>query len=100
MSGKTIFAIILTALLTVFLTVNNDPVDFNFIVTTIPVSKLLVIGICILIGFILGFMVRKPRKVVKKQETHIEKQVQPTAPTQQPVEVSKTITSEDKDYIS
>jgi len=58
MKAKTIFVIIITALLTIFLTVNSDAVEFDFIIgEPVSVSKLVVIGICILIGFILGFIV-------------------------------------------
>jgi uncharacterized integral membrane protein len=63
MSFKTIFIIACTALLTIFLTVNNDAVEFNFLIgQPIKFSKLIVIGVCILIGFILGYLAGRPRK--------------------------------------
>lgn len=92
MSGKTIFIIILTALLTIFLMVNTEPVDFDFLVTTVAVSKLLVIGICVLIGFIIGFIVGRPRKTVSSYDDEIEKN--------QPVSNKKELSDEDRDYIS
>jgi len=92
MSGKTIFIIILTALLTIFLMVNTEPVDFNFLVTTIAVSKLLVIGICIIIGFIIGFIAGRPRKTVSSYDDEIEKN--------QPVSNKKELSDEDRDYIN
>jgi len=92
MSGKTIFIIILTALLTIFLMVNTEPVDFDFLVTTVAVSKLLVIGICIIIGFIIGFIVGRPRKTVSSYDAEIEKN--------QPVSTKKELSDEDRDYIS
>ncbi|MBC6111483.1 lipopolysaccharide assembly protein LapA domain-containing protein [Pedobacter fastidiosus] len=92
MSGKTIFIIILTALLTIFLMVNTEPVDFDFLVTTVAVSKLLVIGICIIIGFIIGFTVGRPRKTVSSYDDEIEKN--------QPVSNKKELSDKDRDYIS
>ncbi|WP_443946415.1 lipopolysaccharide assembly protein LapA domain-containing protein [Pedobacter sp. AW1-32] len=92
MSTKTIFIIVLTALLTIFLTVNTDAVDFNFLFTTLPVSKLLVIGICIFIGFIIGFIAGRPRKTVSSYDAEIEKNY--------PATDKKTLSDEDRDYIS
>ncbi|WP_316759176.1 lipopolysaccharide assembly protein LapA domain-containing protein [Pedobacter aquatilis] len=92
MSGKTIFIIILTALLTIFLMVNTEPVDFDFLVSTVAVSKLLVIGICIIVGFIIGFIVGRPRKTVSSYDAEIEKH--------QPISNKKELSDEDRDYIS
>ncbi|KQS37088.1 lipopolysaccharide assembly protein LapA domain-containing protein [Pedobacter sp. Leaf194] len=92
MSGKTIFIIILTALLTIFLMVNTEAVDFNFLVTTVAVSKLLVIGVCIVIGFIIGFVAGRPRKTLSSYDAEIEKH--------QPVSGKKELSDEDRDYIS
>lgn len=96
MKAKTIFIIILTALLTVFLTVNSDPVDFNFLIgEPVPVSKLIVIGICVLIGFVIGFIVGRPRKTVSTYDHEIEKGYQ--SPTGTP---TSQLSDEDKDYIN
>ncbi|GAA4201105.1 hypothetical protein GCM10022289_13990 [Pedobacter jeongneungensis] len=92
MSAKTISIIIVTVLLTIFLMVNTEPVDFDFLVATVPVSKLLVIGICIIIGFIIGFVVGRPRKTVSSYDDEIEKH--------QPVSNKKELSDEDRDYIS
>jgi len=93
MSAKTISIIILTALLTIFLMVNTEPVDFDFLVTTVAVSKLLVIGVCIIIGFILGFIVGRPRKTVSSYDDDIERKGQTTGN-------KKELSDEDRDYIS
>jgi lipopolysaccharide assembly protein A len=93
MSAKTISIIILTALLTIFLMVNTEAVDFNFLVTTVPVSKLLVIGVCIIIGFIIGFVVGRPRKTVSSYDDEIER-------NQPSIEKKNTLSDEDRDYIS
>ncbi|WP_231491461.1 hypothetical protein [Pedobacter sp. Leaf170] len=93
MSGKTIFIIVLTALLTAFLFLNSDEVLFNFIVVNdVLVSKLLVIGVCVLIGFIIGFIVGRPRKTISSYDAEIEKN--------KPVLNKKELTDEDRDYIS
>ena len=92
MSTKTIFIIILTVLLTIFLMVNTEPVDFDFLVTTVAVSKLLVIGICIIIGFIIGFIAGRPRKTVSSYDDEIEKSYSNAN--------KKELSDEDRDYIS
>lgn len=93
MTNKTIFIIIITVLLTIFLMVNTEPVDFDFLVTTVAVSKLIVIGICVLIGFILGFIVGRPRKTVSSYDTEIE--------NKQVLEAKKNqLSDEDREYIS
>jgi len=92
MSAKTISIIILTALLTIFLMVNTEPVDFDFLVITLPVSKLLVIGICIIIGFIIGFVVGRPRKTISSYDDEIERN--------HPGSNKKELSDEDRDYIS
>jgi putative membrane protein len=93
MSAKTISIIILTALLTAFLFLNSDEVPFNFIVANdVQVSKLIVIGACIIIGFIIGFVVGRPRKTVSSYDDEIERN--------QPTGNKKELSDEDRDYIS
>ncbi|MDQ7948594.1 MAG: LapA family protein [Pedobacter sp.] len=95
MKAKTIFIILLTALLTLFLTVNSDPVEFNFLIgEPVEISKLIVIGVCVLIGFILGFIVGRPRKTVSSYDHEIEGRSTNGAST------SNTLSDEDRDYIS
>lgn len=72
--------------------VNTEPVDFDFLVSTVAVSKLLVIGICVVIGFIIGFIVGRPRKTVSSYDAEIERN--------QPVSNKKELSDEDRDYIS
>lgn len=94
MSGKTITIIILTALLTIFLMVNNDAVEFNFLIgSPVFVSKLVVIGICILVGFILGFMAGRPRKTYSSYNDEIENNYPPK-------DNENNLSDEDRDYIS
>lgn len=94
MSGKTITIIILSVLLTIFLMVNNDAVSFDFIIwKDVQLSKLLVIGVCILIGFVLGFIAGRPRKTYSSYNDEIEGQNN----IQQP---KSSLSDEDRDYIS
>lgn len=92
MKAKTIFIIILTALITVFLMLNTDPVDFNFLVSEVPVSKLLVIGICTLIGFVLGYLAARPKTVVSSYDTKFD--------DNEEIEHKDPLSKEDRDYIS
>ena len=96
MSGKTIFIIILTVLITVFLMVNTDPVDFDFLVTEVSVSKLLVIGICTVLGFILGFIVGRPKTTVASYDNRFQDDEDDDE--EQPRK--DTLSKEDRDYIS
>lgn len=94
MSGKTITIIILSVLLTIFLMVNNDAVSFDFIIwKDVQLSKLIVIGVCILIGFILGFIAGRPRKTYTSYNDEIERGYN----EQQP---KSNLSDEDRDYIS
>lgn len=94
MKAKTILIILLTALLTIFLTVNSDKVDFDFIIgDPVPVSKLVVIGICVLIGFIIGFIVGRPRKTLSSYDTEIERASASN-------ENKSGLSDEDREYIS
>ena len=93
MKGKTISIIVITALLTLFLVANNDAVEFNFLIgKPVEISKLIVIGICILIGFILGFIAGRPRKTYSCYNDEVEKNYTN--------EQKSTLSDEDRDYIS
>ena len=94
MKAKTVFIIGVTALLTLFLVFNSDPVPFDFIVVKeVYISKLIVIGVCILIGFILGFIAAKPKKTVSSYDDEIELKNSTT-------NSKDTLSDEDREYIS
>lgn len=94
MKPKIIFIIVSTALLTAFLFLNNDKVPFDFIIASdVYVSKLIVIGICVLIGFILGFLVGRPKKTISSYDEEIEKGYTTS-------ENKSSLSDEDRDYIS
>lgn len=88
MNTKTILIILSTVLITVFLMINNDAVEFDFLIVKIEISKLIVIGVCTLLGFILGILVAKPKKVAKTYDPQIE------------VVNKDALSEEDRDYIS
>jgi uncharacterized integral membrane protein len=95
MKAKTIFIIFTTALLTAFLFLNSDQVSFNFIIVDdVQVSKLIVIGVCVVIGFFLGFLVGRPRKTTSTYDTEIEKGHESNTQNK------SILSDEDRDYIS
>lgn len=93
MRTKTIFIIIFTALLTIFLMINTDPVEFDFIFVKKDISKLVVVGVFTFIGFVLGYWVGKPKTVIS---TYDQKFDDPKANTDH----RNMLSDEDKDYIS
>lgn len=91
MRTKTVFIIIFTVIITIFLMINTDAVEFNFIVVKANISKLVVVGVCTFVGFILGFIVRRPRTTIStydKVDDH------------GPVISKSTLSDEDRDYIN
>jgi uncharacterized integral membrane protein len=91
MRGKTIFIILLTVIVTIFLVSNTDEVEFNFLFTTKDVSKLVVIGVCTFLGFVLGYWAGKPRTVVSTyDDQHDHTEPKP----------KDSLSDEDRNYIS
>ncbi len=88
MNTKTILIILSTILITVFLISNNDAVEFDFLIVKIEISKLIVIGVCTLLGFILGIMVARPKKITSTYNPQIE------------IVNKDALSEEDRDYIS
>jgi len=94
MRAKTIFIIIVTIVMTVFLMINTDAVEFDFIFGTAQISKLLVVGLCTFIGFILGYVAGRPRTVISTYDDKF--------PDQEKVSSSPKdgLSDEDREYIS
>ncbi len=90
---KTIFIILFTAVFTVFLMMNTDAVKFNFIFFEKDISKLIVVGVFTLLGFILGYWVAKPKTVVSTYDEKFDENT-PDA------DHRNTLSAEDRDYIS
>ncbi len=93
MRAKTIFIIIFTAIFTVFLMINTDEVEFDFIFVKKDISKLLVVGVFTLIGFILGYWAAKPKTVVSTYDTRFDDDSANT-------DHKNNLSPEDRDYIS
>ena len=91
MTAKTFFIILFTVIITIFLVINTDAVEFNFIVAKANISKLLVIGVCTIIGFILGYIAAKPKRTLTSYDDHAE--VIEAKP-------QTGLSEEDKNYIS
>lgn len=92
MRTKTILIIVLTALFTIFLMMNTDAVEFDFIFLKKDISKLLVVGVCTFVGFVLGWWAGRPRTTITSYDKEIE---------QHSNTVNKnTLSDEDRDYIN
>ncbi|MFP5079589.1 LapA family protein [Pedobacter sp. JCM 36344] len=92
MSAKTISIVIITAIIIIFLMLNTDAVEFNFIFVKAEVSKLLIVGVCTFIGFAIGYWAAKPKTTV----TTYDKEGTQDNPEDRRNELS----DEDRDYIS
>ncbi|RZL17440.1 MAG: LapA family protein [Pedobacter sp.] len=95
MKAKTIFIILSTGLITVFLMLNTDRVDFDFLFADIAVSKLLVIGVCSILGFLLGYLAGKPKTIVTSYDPRFENDTE-----ENDDETKDRLSKEDRDYIS
>lgn len=93
MRTKTIFIILFTVILTVFLMMNTDAVEFNFIFLKKDISKLIVVGVFTLIGFILGYWAAKPKTVISTYDTNFDE-------NNINAEHRNKLSEEDRDYIS
>jgi putative membrane protein len=94
MRFKTILLIFLTVIITVFLMMNTDAVTFNVLSVKMEVSKLLIIGIFTIIGFILGYAANgRPKAVISSYDDNIDhNQDLPTD--------KNSLSDEDREYIS
>ena len=95
MRTKTIFIIAFTMLITIFLMMNTDAVDFNLLfVDDVKISKLLVIGVCTFIGFVLGYWAGRPKTTISTYDDRFEQK------EEAPVVSKGALSDEDRDYIS
>jgi len=88
MRTKTVFIIISTVIITIFLMINTDAVEFNFIIFKKDVSKILVIGVCTFIGFVLGYLTGRPKTTINTYDNDHD-----------PVISNSTLSDEDREYI-
>lgn len=93
MSGKTIFIIIITIVLTIILMKNTDEIDFWLFGST-RLPKLPVLGSMIILGFIAGYLVGRPGKKRKQYSEDLPETIPGAA------ENKSQLSDEDKDYIN
>ncbi|MES2828114.1 MAG: LapA family protein [Bacteroidota bacterium] len=97
MSAKTISIIAITAIIIIFLMLNTDAVEFNFIFVKAEVSKLVIVGVCSFIGFILGYWAAKPKTTISSYD---DNGLQDRAADRHPKNNNNELSDEDRDYIS
>jgi len=96
MRTKTILIIIITVIITIFLMMNTDAVQFDFIFIKKDISKLLVVGICTFAGFLLGYWAGRPRTVISTYDRNEDDSI----PVHSPPVSKDALSDEDRDYIS
>ncbi len=91
MKAKTIFIIIVSALVTIVLMKNTEEVNF-WIFKDVSVPKLAVLGVLFALGFIVGFLARRPKR--REEQFSIEESTTPA------VSDKEKWDDENKDYIT
>lgn len=95
---KTFFVILITVLVTIVLMNNTEEIDMWLFGTT-RISKLIILAVVFVLGFIVGALVMRPRK--KKVIAEDEDVYPEEDPQNIPVNTYKTkLSDEDRDYIS
>ncbi|WP_374951413.1 LapA family protein [Mucilaginibacter sp.] len=92
MSVKNILALVIVVLLTVIIMQNTDEVKFTILFSTTYLSKVPVMTAIAVFGFILGFLVGRPKNKKYDIAQHHEDIYGKND--------SKTLSDEDRDYIS
>lgn len=91
MRTKTILIVIFTVIITIFLMINTDAVEFNFIFLKKDISKLLVVGVCTFVGFVLGYWAGRPKTTISSYDREIDGYNNDN---------KTNLSDEDRDYIS
>lgn len=68
MKPKTILAIVIFILLLILTIQNTQNVSFRFLFWSLTLSRILLIPLFILLGFVLGYIIAKVERPSKKQE--------------------------------
>ena len=89
---KTIIAILVTILLTVVIMQNTGRVRFSVLFFDFYASKLIMLLIVAIVGFVLGWLVGRPKKAIRLSETMGHANLDGDEPD--------TLSDEDRDYIS
>ncbi len=88
----TMLIIIITVLLTVVLMQNTDPVRFTILFSDVRMSKLTVMAATGVVGFILGYMVGRPKRARQIAPDYREHNSED--------DDTDTLSEEDRKYIS
>ncbi|HZX59313.1 MAG TPA: lipopolysaccharide assembly protein LapA domain-containing protein [Mucilaginibacter sp.] len=89
---KTMVIIFITVLLTVVIMQNTEDVPFKFLFARFEISKLVIIVVVAIIGFIIGMLIARPGK-----PKYIPGQVEDPG---NPKKASGTLSDEDREYIN
>ena len=71
MKIKTILTILLTAIITIALFQNSEPIFMKFLMFDFQISKLVLIGAVFLVGLIVGLLWAAPKKKVEPLEAEV-----------------------------
>jgi len=69
MKPKTIIAIIIFILVLILTLQNTQTVSFRFLFWSLTISRILLIPLFILLGFVLGYIIAKVERPSKKQKS-------------------------------
>lgn len=106
MSFKTIIIIILSVLVTIVFMQNTDEVLFKFLWNDIYLSKMIMMIGILLIGFVAGMIVARPRKKpTPANYAETQKNVpleinNPDSSNYQQPEQKRTLSDEDREYLN
>ena len=98
---KTIFIIIVTILLTIVIMQNAEPVPFKVLFFETTTSKLLMMAVMAIIGFIIGYLVGRPKKTrFTKEFDHGYGEDDEYTDDRRSNRSPDTLSDEDREYIS
>jgi uncharacterized integral membrane protein len=106
MNFKTIIIIILSVLVTIVFMQNTDEVLFKFLWNDIYLSKMIMMIAILLIGFVAGMIVARPRKkLTPANYSETQKNVpleinNPESSNYQQPEQKSTLSDEDREYLN
>lgn len=98
MKTKTIFIIVITALITIILMKNTDRVDF-WLFGTQSVPKLAVLAVFFVLGIVVGLLLRRTRKKPHTDESYILDERGPYGDGTRIGEIDPPLDPSDEDYI-
>lgn len=98
MSAKSIFIIVLTALVTIILMKNMDEVDF-WIFGVYSISKLLVLAVIFFLGMLIGWLLSRGKKKKETVTTSTYLNEEEDMDEIPSIKIRDGLSQEDRDYI-